>query len=55
LLVCGKLLWEQAVGPLPGSAEVAGGKVIVDAHLYGAIGGLVLGWVLSPGADKKSG
>ena len=26
---------------MPGSAEIAGGKVIVDAHLYGAIGGAV--------------
>ena len=51
LLVCGKLLWEQILGPLPGSAEAAGGKVIVDAHLYGAISGLVLGWVLSRESD----
>lgn len=36
-----KLAWEQLVGPLPGSAEFAGGNVIVDAHLYGAISGLI--------------
>lgn len=39
-LIIGKLLWEQFQGPLPGSEETAGGLVIVDAHLYGAIGGL---------------
>jgi rhomboid family GlyGly-CTERM serine protease len=47
LMVSGKLLWEQVVGPMPGSAETAGGNIIVDAHLYGAISGLGLGWFLS--------
>ncbi|HHM04704.1 MAG TPA: rhombosortase [Gammaproteobacteria bacterium] len=37
--VTAKLAWEQYAGPLPGSAEAAGGPVIVDAHLYGAAGG----------------
>ncbi len=40
-----KLAWEQAVGSLPGTAETVGGDVVVDAHLYGAIAGLVLGAV----------
>jgi rhomboid family GlyGly-CTERM serine protease len=40
-LVVGKLAWEQLAGPLPGSESTSGGAVIVDAHLYGAIGGLV--------------
>jgi len=31
-----KLLWEQWVGPMPGSEASAGGHVVVDAHLYGA-------------------
>lgn len=48
-LVVVKLAWEQVSGPLPGSAEAAGGPVVVDAHLYGALGGmlaflLVLAW-----------
>jgi rhomboid family GlyGly-CTERM serine protease len=34
-----KLAWEQLAGPLPGSAAAAGGPVVVDAHLYGAIAG----------------
>lgn len=41
-----KLGWEQLAGPLPGSAASAGGRVIVDAHLYGALGGLLMGLVL---------
>lgn len=43
LLVVGKLVWEQVAGALPGSESVAGGSVVVDAHLYGAIGGAVAG------------
>ena len=39
LIVVGKLAWEQAFGSLPFTAEAAGGPVVVDAHLYGAIGG----------------
>ena len=45
-LVIGKLAWEQFAGALPGSESVAGGNVVVNAHLYGAIGGAALGLVL---------
>ncbi len=45
LLVGGKLLWEQLVGPLPGSEQGAGGPVVVDAHLYGAL--VALPWYLT--------
>lgn len=41
ILFGAKLAWEQLVGTMPGTAELAGGNVIVDAHLYGAIGGAV--------------
>ncbi|MBT8080772.1 MAG: rhombosortase [Gammaproteobacteria bacterium] len=34
-----KLVWEQLAGPLPGSEASAGGNVIVNAHLYGALAG----------------
>jgi len=40
-LLLGKLIYEQAVGPLPGSVASAGGDVVVNAHLYGAVGGLL--------------
>jgi len=46
VLVSAKLVWEQLVGPLPGSESVAGGSVVVNAHLYGAIAGAVLGPLL---------
>lgn len=41
-----KLAWEQWAGPSPGTAALAGGNVIVDAHLYGTIGGMLTGLVL---------
>lgn len=34
-----KLAWEQFGGPVPGSEITSGGPVVVDAHLYGALGG----------------
>jgi rhomboid family GlyGly-CTERM serine protease len=43
IMVSGKLAWEQLAGPLPGSESVAGGSVVVNAHLYGAIAGLFAG------------
>jgi len=46
LLFVAKLTWEQLVGTMPGTAELAGGNVIVDAHLYGAIGGAVAAGIL---------
>ncbi len=45
-VVAGKLLWEQFAGALPGSTLSAGGPVIVNAHLYGALGGAACGWIL---------
>jgi rhomboid family GlyGly-CTERM serine protease len=41
-----KLAWEQMAGPLPGSAATAGGRIIVDAHLYGALAGLLAAWLV---------
>ncbi|MCM8855942.1 MAG: rhombosortase [Candidatus Thiodiazotropha sp.] len=40
-----KLLWEQWQGPMPGSESLASGRVIVDAHLYGTVSGVIL-WAL---------
>jgi len=45
-LVLGKLVWEQLSGPMPGSESTAGGPVVVDAHLYGALGGVLAALVL---------
>lgn len=39
-----KLAWEHWLGPVPLSAETAGGEVVVSAHLYGAVGGSLAVW-----------
>jgi len=45
--VLAKLAWEQlSGGPLPGSEATSGGSVIVNAHLYGAVGGALAGALL---------
>jgi rhomboid family GlyGly-CTERM serine protease len=46
IVVAGKLAWEQFAGPLPGSEASSGGAVIVDAHLYGVIGGALVAAIL---------
>ena len=44
LVLVGKLSWEQWHGALPLSGDM---PVVVDAHLYGAIGGALAGALLS--------
>ena len=44
--IAAKLLWEQLAGAMPGSEDIAGGLVVVDSHLYGALAGAVLGTAL---------
>jgi rhomboid family GlyGly-CTERM serine protease len=41
-ILCAKLLWEYFHGSLPGSETLAGGAVATQAHLYGAIGGVLV-------------
>ena len=43
IIVVAKIGWEQVAGPVPGSESVSGGAVVVNAHLYGAIGGAIAG------------
>lgn len=38
-LVIGKMAWEQTGGTMPWEAAMAGGAVITDAHVWGALGG----------------
>lgn len=52
-LIIAKLLWEQLVGPLPGSEKAAGGNVVVDAHLFGALMGLITYFVFRR-ADNRT-
>lgn len=40
-VVVGKLGYEGLFGPMPGSSSAVDGSVIVEAHLYGAIGGAI--------------
>lgn len=40
-----KLVWEFFNGALPGSEDMAGGRVLTEAHLLGAIGGILV-WFL---------
>ncbi len=42
-LLLAKLIHEVLIGPLPGSEGTAGGDVVTQAHLLGAIGGLAAG------------
>lgn len=46
LLIIAKIAWEQFGGPVPGSEWTSGGPVIVDAHLYGALGGVLGGFLV---------
>lgn len=46
LVICLKLGLEQLAGPIPGSEAAAGGAVVVDSHLYGAIAGGLVGAAL---------
>ena len=41
-----KGFYEQLVGPLPGSELASGGTVVVDAHWFGIVGGLLGAWSL---------
>lgn len=36
-----KLWWEQTGGDMPWAESMAGGRVVTDAHLWGALGGLL--------------
>lgn len=45
-IVVAKLAYEQLAGPMPGSESVSGGAVVVNAHFFGAIGGIVAAAVL---------
>lgn len=47
VLLTAKLIWELMNGALPGSEELTSGRVITDAHFYGALGGLFSAAVLS--------
>ena len=47
LALAAKLAWEAVQGPLPLTAAASGGEVVVAAHLWGALGGAVVGLILA--------
>lgn len=51
LVLTAKLIWEQSLGPIGGQGV---GKVIVDAHAYGALGGLCSAVLLGRRAPQPS-
>jgi rhomboid family GlyGly-CTERM serine protease len=46
LILVGKLIWEIFYGAVPGSEELTEGRVVTDAHLYGALGGALAALLL---------
>lgn len=46
IAISAKLGWEQWHGAVPGSAWAAGGNVVVNSHLYGAVAGVAFGLVV---------
>jgi rhomboid family GlyGly-CTERM serine protease len=54
VVIAGKIAYEQMVGPLPGSETSAGGAVVVNAHLYGAIAGIIAAGLLRIPAARQS-
>lgn len=53
VVLVGKIAFEQLVGPLPGSELSAGGPVVVNAHLYGAVAGILAVGVLHILAHRR--
>ena len=54
VVIAGKIAYEQMIGPLPGSETSAGGAVVVNAHLYGAIAGIIAAGLLRILAGRPS-
>jgi membrane associated rhomboid family serine protease len=48
VFLAGKLAWEQTQGALPFGALHGPMTVVVDAHLYGALGGVLAALWLRP-------
>jgi rhomboid family GlyGly-CTERM serine protease len=46
-----KLVWEFFNGALPGSEDMTGGRVLTEAHLLGAVGGILV-WSVEYLADR---
>jgi len=53
LLVAAKLIWEQLYGAPPWVGPTVGGAVAIDAHLHGAIGGLLAGLAMAAAQERR--
>ena len=53
LLIVAKLAWEQFAGAMPSSESLIKGRVVVDSHLYGAIGGVIAAGLWRAVAGKR--
>jgi rhomboid family GlyGly-CTERM serine protease len=49
-----KIFYEQLIGPMPGSEVTSGGPVVVGAHLYGALGGVIAGIICRHRVRRQS-
>jgi rhomboid family GlyGly-CTERM serine protease len=54
LALCAKLAYEQLQGPLPGSQDIAGGPIAVNAHLYGFVAGGLAGILIRRKVHKRA-
>ncbi len=54
VLLVAKIGWEQVAGPVPGSEATSGGPVVVDAHLYGAVGGVIGAFLTKIRAKRRT-
>ena len=54
-LISLKVIYEQWLGPLPGSEQTAGGPVLVDAHFYGAVVGALVGSIVLYKMKRRPG
>jgi rhomboid family GlyGly-CTERM serine protease len=48
-----KLAWEAVFGPVPGSEAAAGGSVLVESHLLGAVGGILWATLVAAGERQR--
>ncbi len=53
LLVASKTIWEQFSGPMSTSESLIKGHVVTEAHLFGAISGLIFAIILIIFRSKK--
>ncbi|KLV03933.1 membrane protein [Photobacterium aquae] len=52
--IVAKILWEQFFGGAASSAQLIGARVAVEAHLAGALGGIVFGGLASMAKNKAT-